>query len=67
MVGQVFAITHVRMQVVWGTTRSSDLREMICALTAEHEWSVRRGPGIDSHIGRRVRDGHLKGPGPNIT
>ena len=28
---------------------------------------VRRGPGIGSHIGRRVRDGHLKGPGPNQT
>ena len=38
---------------------------MICALTAEHEWLVRRGPGIGSFIGRRVRDGHLKGPGPN--
>ena len=50
-----------------GMTRSSDLREMICALTAEHEWLVRRGPGIGSHTGRRVRDGHLKGPGPNRT
>ena len=28
---------------------------------------VRRGPGIDSHIGRQIRDGHLKGPGPNRT
>jgi len=28
---------------------------------------VRRGPGIGSHIGRRVRDGHLKGLGPNRT
>jgi len=28
---------------------------------------VRRGPGIGSHIGRRVRDRHLKGPGPNQT
>ena len=26
---------------------------------------VRRGLGIAFHIGRRVRDGHLKGPGPN--
>ena len=49
------------------TTRSSDLREMICALTAEQEWLVRRGPGIGSHTGRRVRDGHLKGPDPNRT
>jgi len=40
---------------------------MIYALTAEQEWLVRRGPGIGSHIGRRVRDGHLKGPGPNRT
>jgi len=47
-----------------GTTRSSDLTEMICAPSAEHEWLV-RGPGIGSHIGRRARDGHLKGPGPN--
>ena len=31
-----------------GTTRSSGLREMICAPTAEHEWSVKRGPGIGS-------------------
>jgi len=52
---------------ILGTTRSSDLREMICAPTAEQEWLVKRGPGIDSHIGRRVRDGHLKGPGPNRT
>jgi len=44
-----------------GTTRSSNLREMICALTAEQGWLVRRGPGIGSHTGRRVRDGHLKG------
>jgi len=29
-----------------------DLREMICAFTAEQEWLVRRGPGIGSHIGR---------------
>ena len=50
-----------------GTTRSSDLREMICDPTAEHEWLVTRGPGIGSHIGRRVRDGHLTGPGPNQT
>ena len=50
-----------------GTTRSSDLRDMICAPTAEQEWLVRRGPGIGSHTGRRVRDGHLKGPGPNWT
>jgi len=28
---------------------------------------VRRGQGIGSHIGRRVRHGHLKGPGPNRT
>ena len=28
---------------------------------------VRRGPGIGSHVGRRVRDGHLKGPGPSRT
>jgi len=40
-----------------GKTRSSDLREMICALTAEHQWLVRRCPGICSHTGRRVRDG----------
>jgi len=46
-----------------GTTRSSDLREIICAPTAEHEWLVRRGPGIGYHIGRR----HLKGLGPNKT
>ena len=48
---------------------SSDLREMICSPTAEHVWLVKRGPGIDSHTGRRapVRDGHLKGPGPNRT
>jgi len=50
-----------------GTTRSSDLREMICGSTAEQEWLGRRGPGIDSHTGRRVRDGHLKGPDPNRT
>ena len=50
-----------------GTTRSSDLREMIYAPTAEHEWLVRRGPGIGSHTGRQVRDGHIKGPGPNRT
>ena len=45
----------------------SDLREMICALTVEQEWLVRRAPGIGSHTGRRVRDGHFKGPGPNRT
>ena len=39
----------------------NNLREIICALTAEHEWLVRRGPGIGSHTGRRVRDGHLNG------
>jgi len=33
---------------------------MICAPTAEQEWLVRRGPGIGSHTGRRVRDGQLK-------
>ena len=48
-----------------GTTRPSNLREMICALTAEHEWLMRRGPDIGSHIGRRVRDENLKGPVPN--
>jgi len=26
---------------------------------------VRRGPGIGSHIGKRVRDGHLEGLGTN--
>jgi len=26
-----------------------------------------RGPGIGSHTGRQVRDGHLKGLGPNQT
>ena len=50
-----------------GTMRSSNLREMVCAPTAEHQWLVRRGLGIDSHTGRRVRGGHLKGPGPNQT
>jgi len=40
---------------------------MICVPTAEHEWLVRMGLGIDSHIGRLVRDRHLKGPGPNQT
>ena len=47
-----------------GMTRSSDLREMIYALTAEHEWLVRRVPGIGSHIGR---EGNLKGPGQHRT
>jgi len=28
---------------------------------------VRRGPGIGSHIRRRVRDRHLQGPGFNQT
>jgi len=45
---------------ILGTTRPSILREMIYALTAEQEWLVRRGPGIGSHTGRRVRNGHLK-------
>jgi len=47
-----------------GTTRSCDLREKICGPTAEHKWMVRWGPGIGSHTGRRVREGHLKGSGP---
>ena len=47
--------------------RKKITREIICAPTSEHEWLVRRGLGIDFHIGRRVRDGHLKGPGPNRT
>ena len=34
---------------------------------AAHEWLVTRGPGIGSHIGRQVRDRHLKGQGPNQT
>jgi len=37
---------------------------MIYAINAEQEWLVRRGQGIGSHIGRRVRDGHVKGPAP---
>jgi len=41
MEGQVSSIAHVRSL---GTTRSSDLREVICAPTAEG----RRGPGTGS-------------------
>jgi len=45
------------------------MREVICALMAEQKWlvTVRRGPGIAFHIGRRVGDRHLKGLGPNQT
>jgi len=50
-----------------GTKRSSDLKEMIWVPTAKQEFLLRRGPGIVSRTGRRERDGHLKGPGPNRT
>jgi len=51
----------------FGTTRSPNPREVICALTAQHEWFLKRGPDIAFHIGRRVSDGHLKGQGPSRT